>query len=108
MQRMHSNAVATANPRRWLVLAIVSIALLLIVVDMTVLYTALPRLTHDLGVGASAKLWIVNVYALVVSGLLLGMGTLGDRLGHKRLFMMGLAVFGVASLPPPTRPPPPR
>ncbi len=98
MQRMHSNAIATANPRRWLVLAIVSIALLLIVVDMTVLYTALPRLTHDLGVGASAKLWIVNVYALVVSGLLLGMGTLGDRLGHKRLFMMGLAVFGVASL----------
>ena len=98
MQRTHSNAVATADPRRWLVLAIVSIALLLIVVDMTVLYTALPRLTHDLGVSASAKLWIVNVYALVVSGLLLGMGTLGDRLGHKRLFMMGLAVFGVASL----------
>jgi len=98
MQRTHSNAVATADPRRWLVLGIVSIALLLIVVDMTVLYTALPRLTHDLGVSASAKLWIVNVYALVASGLLLGMGTLGDRLGHKRLFMMGLAVFGVASL----------
>ena len=49
--------------------------------DMTVLYTALPRLTHDLGVSASAKLWIVNIYALVVSGLLPGMGTLGDRLG---------------------------
>lgn len=98
MQRIHSNAVATASSRRWLVLGIVSIALLLIVVDMTVLYTALPRLTHDLGVSASAKLWIVNVYALVVSGLLLGMGTLGDRLGHKRLFMAGLAVFGVASL----------
>ncbi|CAB3836634.1 MFS transporter [Achromobacter mucicolens] len=98
MQRTHSNAVAAAAPGRWLVLAIVSSALLLIVVDMTVLYTALPRLTHELGVTASAKLWIVNVYALVVSGLLLGMGTLGDRLGHKRLFMMGLAVFGAASL----------
>ncbi|QVQ27773.1 MFS transporter [Achromobacter deleyi] len=98
MQRTLSNAVATAAPGRWLVLAIVSSALLLIVVDMTVLYTALPRLTHELGVTASAKLWIVNVYALVVSGLLLGMGTLGDRLGHKRLFMMGLTVFGVASL----------
>ncbi|MPS77297.1 MAG: MFS transporter [Achromobacter sp.] len=98
MQRTDSNAVATANPRRWLVLGIVSIALLLIVVDMTVLYTALPRLTHELGVTASEKLWIVNAYGLVVSGLLLGMGTLGDRLGHKRLFMMGLAVFGVASL----------
>ncbi|CAB3687358.1 Putative multidrug resistance protein MdtD [Achromobacter pulmonis] len=91
-------ALAPAVPGRWLVLAIVSSALLLIVVDMTVLYTALPRLTHDLGVTASSKLWIVNIYALVVSGLLLGMGTLGDRLGHKRLFMMGLAVFGAASL----------
>ncbi|MBB1627898.1 MFS transporter [Achromobacter sp. UMC71] len=93
-----SHAVAPAAPGRWLVLAIVSSALLLIVVDMTVLYTALPRLTHELGVTASSKLWIVNIYALVVSGLLLGMGTLGDRLGHKRLFMMGLAVFGAASL----------
>ncbi len=84
--------------RRWLVLAIVSIALLLIVVDMTVLYTALPSLTRDLDATAAEKLWIVNVYALVVSGLLLGMGTLGDRLGHKRLFVAGLAVFGAASL----------
>ncbi len=97
MQRTPTNA-AVAAPGRWLVLAIVSSALLLIVIDMTVLYTALPRLTHDLGVSASAKLWIVNIYALVVSGLLPGMGTLGDRLGHKRLFMAGLAIFGLASL----------
>ncbi|CUI63449.1 MFS transporter [Achromobacter xylosoxidans] len=97
-QRNPFPAVAAPAPGRWLVLAIVSSALLLIVVDMTVLYTALPRLTHELGVTASSKLWIVNIYALVVSGLLLGMGTLGDRLGHKRLFMMGLAVFGAASL----------
>lgn len=97
-QRNPTQTIAPAAPGRWLVLAIVSSALLLIVVDMTVLYTALPRLTHDLGVTAASKLWIVNIYALVVSGLLLGMGTLGDRLGHKRLFMMGLAVFGAASL----------
>lgn len=97
-QRNPFPAVAAPAPGRWLVLAIVSSALLLIVVDMTVLYTALPRLTHELGVTASSKLWIVNIYALVVSGLLLGMGTLGDRLGHKRLLMMGLAVFGAASL----------
>ncbi|MCI3204412.1 MULTISPECIES: MFS transporter [Pandoraea] len=88
----------TRDTRRWWVLAIVSVALLLIVIDMTVLYTALPRLTHDLAATASAKLWIVNAYALVVSGLLLGMGTLGDRLGHKQLFLAGLVVFGVASL----------
>jgi DHA2 family multidrug resistance protein-like MFS transporter len=83
---------------RWLVLAIVSSALFLIVIDMTVLYTALPRLTHDLAASASEKLWIVNAYALVVAGLLPGMGALGDRLGHKPLFIAGLIVFGIASL----------
>ncbi|MDN3711674.1 hypothetical protein QWZ10_07225 [Paracoccus cavernae] len=62
---------------RWLVLAIVSSALLLIVIDMTVLYTALPRLTHDLRANASEKLWILNAYPLVVAGLLPGLGTLG-------------------------------
>ena len=88
--------MATGN--RWLVLAIVSSALFLIVVDMTVLYTALPRLTHDLAASASQKLWIVNAYPLVVAGLLPGLGTLGDRLGHRSLFLAGLVVFGIASL----------
>ncbi|MCP8895770.1 MFS transporter [Shinella daejeonensis] len=83
---------------RWLVLAIVSSALLLIVIDMTVLYTALPALTRDLAATATEKLWIVNAYPLVVAGLLPGLGTLGDRLGHKRMFMAGLVVFGLASL----------
>lgn len=70
---------------RWLVLAILSGALLLITVDVTVLYTALPRLTADLSASASEKLWIVNAYPLVIAGLLPGLGTLGDRLEHKRL-----------------------
>ena len=83
---------------RWLVLAIVSSALFLIVIDMTVLYTALPRLTHDLAASASEKLWIINAYPLVVAGLLPGVGSLGDRLGHKRMFTAGLVVFGLASL----------
>lgn len=83
---------------RWLVLAIVSSALFLIVVDLTVLYTALPRLTHDLAATASEKLWILNAYPLVVAGLLPGCGTLGDRIGSKRLFMAGLLAFGAASL----------
>jgi len=83
---------------RWLVLSIVSSALFLIVIDMTVLYTALPMLTRDLAATATEKLWIVNVYPLVVAGLLPGLGGLGDRYGHKRMFMAGLVVFGVASL----------
>ncbi|MGQ9368247.1 MFS transporter [Azospirillum sp. ST 5-10] len=83
---------------RWLVLTILSTALVMITVDMTVLYTALPRLTTDLAATASEKLWIVNAYPLVMAGLLPGLGTLGDRLGHKRLFLFGLLVFGTASL----------
>lgn len=84
--------------QRWIILAIVSSALFLIVIDMTVLYTALPQLTHDLSASASEKLWIVNIYPLVMAGLLPGLGTLGDRLGHKKLFITGLCVFGIASL----------
>lgn len=87
-----------SSHNRWLVLAIVSSALFLIVVDMTVLYTALPRLTHDLAATASEKLWIINAYPLVVAGLLPALGTLGDRLGHKKLFLAGLVTFGLASL----------
>lgn len=84
--------------KRWLVLAIVSSALLLIVMDMTILYTALPSLTHDLGASASEKLWILNGYSLVMAGLLPAMGTLGDRLGYKKIFTLGLLVFAAASL----------
>lgn len=84
--------------KRWLVLAVVSSALFLIVIDMTVLYTALPSLTYALSASAAEKLWIVNAYPLVVAGLLPGLGTLGDRLGHKQMFMAGLVVFGLASL----------
>jgi DHA2 family multidrug resistance protein-like MFS transporter len=84
--------------QRWTVLLIVSSALFLIVLDMTVLYAALPRLTHDLQATASEKLWIINAYALVMAGLLLGTGTLGDKIGHKRMFLLGLLVFGIATL----------
>lgn len=83
---------------RWLILAIVTSTLFLIIIDMTVLYTALPRLTQALGATASEKLWIVNAYPLVVAGLLPGAGMLSDRIGHKNLFMSGLPVFALASL----------
>lgn len=56
----------------------------LIVIDMTVLYTALPTLTHELHANASEKLWIINAYPLVVAGLLPAAGMLSDRIGHKK------------------------
>jgi MFS transporter, DHA2 family, multidrug resistance protein len=87
-----------SKTRRWLVLATVSAGLLMVSVDTTVLYTALPTLTSDLHADASQKLWIINAYPLVMAGLLLGAGTLGDRIGHKRMYLAGLALFAAASL----------
>src|SRR5580693_5424005 len=87
-----------SKTRRWLVLAAVSAGLLMVSVDTTVLYTALPTLTGDLQADASQKLWIINAYPLVMAGLLLGAGTLGDRIGHKRMYLTGLALFAAASL----------
>jgi DHA2 family multidrug resistance protein-like MFS transporter len=91
-------AVAKITQRRWIVLCVVSIAMLLVAIDMTVLYIALPTITHALHADTTAKLWIINIYPLIVAGLLLGAGTLGDRIGHQRLFVSGLLIFGVASL----------
>ena len=87
-----------AHARRWLVLAITASGLFLICVDLTVLYVALPALTRDLGASNAERLWILNAYPIVVAGLLPGLGTLGDRHGHRRLFIAGLIVFGLASL----------
>jgi DHA2 family multidrug resistance protein-like MFS transporter len=83
---------------RWVVLLVVSSALFLIVVDMTVLHTALPTLTRELHATPSDKLWIINAYSLVVAGMLPGCGTLGDRVGHSRMLLVGLVLFAVASL----------
>jgi MFS transporter, DHA2 family, multidrug resistance protein len=80
------------------VLTIAASALFLICVDMTVLFVALPSLTRDLGASPTERLWILNAYSIMVAGFLPGMGTLGDRFGHRRLFMIGLAIFGLASL----------
>ena len=84
--------------KRWIILLLVSSMLFLIVVDVTVLYTALPRLTHDLNASASEKLWIMNAYPLIVAGLLPAAGMLTDRIGHKALFISGLPLFAIASL----------
>ncbi|WP_265524360.1 MFS transporter [Providencia rustigianii] len=87
-----------ADYKRWIILLLVSSVLFLIVIDVTVLYTALPKLTHDLGASSSEKLWIMNAYPLVVAGLLPAAGMLSDKVGHKRMFLLGLPLFALASL----------
>lgn len=87
-----------SKPRRWALLVTVAGALLLITLDNSVLYTALPTLVRDLQADSIQSLWIINAYPLVMAGLLLGAGTLGDRIGHRQMFLGGLCIFGVASL----------
>ncbi|ATG38012.1 MFS transporter [Paracoccus sp. S4493] len=89
----------TVSPRnRWAVLVTVAAGLLLITLDNSILYTALPTLTRELGASQTQGLWIINAYPLVMAGLLLGAGTLGDRVGHRLMFLIGLVLFGIASL----------
>lgn len=88
----------SVDKQRWVLLATVAAALLLITLDNSVLYTALPTLTKALGASSTQGLWIINAYPLVMAGLLLGAGTLGDRVGHRRMFLGGLVIFGLASV----------
>ncbi|QPK82976.1 MFS transporter [Corynebacterium qintianiae] len=83
---------------RWLLLSVLSTGLLLIGLDNSILYTALPMIQAELGAAPSQGLWIINAYPLVVAGLMLGTGTLGDKVGHARMFTIGLFLFGIASL----------
>ena len=90
--------MTTTNNQRWIVLLMVGASLLLITLDNAVLYTALPTLIRELGASSSQGLWIINAYPLVMTGLLLSTGTLGDRIGHRQMFLGGLALFGLASV----------
>ncbi|WP_454860233.1 MFS transporter [Promicromonospora soli] len=92
--------------RRWTLLVTVGAGLLLITLDNSILYTALPTLTRELDASWTESLWIINAYPLVMTGLLLGSGTLGDRFGHRLMFLAGLVVFGLASLLAATAPTP--
>ena len=98
MTEEHPFSAAPKSPHRWLLLMMVGLGLLLVTVDITILLTALPVLTHELHASAAEGLWIVNAYPLFSTGLLLGAGTLGDRIGHRRMYLAGLVIFGLASL----------
>jgi DHA2 family multidrug resistance protein-like MFS transporter len=86
-----------AGRREWIGLAIIALPCLLYSMDLTVLNLALPRLSADLAPTSSQLLWIVDIYGFMVAGMLITMGTLGDRIGRRRLLMIGAAAFGVAS-----------
>src|SRR5918998_588719 len=95
-------AAMTVNPvhyaRRWKTLAVLSLALVIIGLDNTILNVALPSLQKEFDASSSTLQWMVDSYLLVFAGLLLTMGTLGDRFGRKLALQAGLVIFGGASL----------
>ncbi|MGH2757916.1 MAG: MFS transporter, partial [Actinomycetota bacterium] len=89
---------ARAGRREWIGLAVISVACLLYVMDLSVLYLAVPSLTRDLEPSSSQLLWITDIYGFLVAGFLITMGTLGDRIGRRRVLLTGAAAFGAASV----------
>jgi MFS transporter, DHA2 family, multidrug resistance protein len=91
-------APARAGRREWIGLAVIALPCLVYAMDLTVLNLALPALSEDLEPSSTQLLWIVDIYGFMVAGLLITMGTLGDRIGRRRLLLIGAAAFGLASL----------
>ncbi|MEU4834169.1 MFS transporter [Streptosporangium sp. NPDC023615] len=97
MPTTNPSAPARAGRREWLALGVLVLVVLLLTIDGTVLYLAVPSLTADIGPSATQLLWIGDVYSFVLAGLLITMGNLADRIGRKRLLLIGSGAFGVAS-----------
>jgi MFS transporter, DHA2 family, multidrug resistance protein len=97
------DAVTAADPpragrREWIGLAVIALPCLLYSMDLTVLYLAVPSLSEDLDPSSTELLWITDIYGFFLAGFLITMGTLGDRIGRRRLLLIGAAAFGVGSV----------
>jgi len=91
-------ATPRAGRREWVALAVIALPCLLYAMDLTVLNLAVPALSVDLRPSATELLWIVDVYGFLLAGSLVTMGTLGDRIGRRRLLLLGAGAFGAASV----------
>jgi DHA2 family multidrug resistance protein-like MFS transporter len=87
-----------ATRREWIGLGVLALACLLYVMDLTVLHLAVPALSADLQPTSAQLLWIIDIYGFLVAGSLVTMGTLGDRIGRRRLLLTGAAAFGLVSI----------
>ncbi|MFD7547361.1 MFS transporter [Streptomyces sp. NPDC059578] len=95
---MTSQAPARAGRREWAGLAVLALPTLLVSMDVTVLYLAVPQLSADLGPSSIELLWIMDVYGFLIAGALVPMGVAGDRYGRRKLLLAGATLFGVASV----------
>src|SRR5438046_4020439 len=87
-----------AGEREWIGLAVIALPCLLYSMDLTVLHLAVPRLTEALAPSSVQLLWIIDIYGFLLAGSLITMGTLGDRIGRRRLLLIGAVLFGAASI----------
>ncbi|MFI9561046.1 MFS transporter [Nonomuraea endophytica] len=87
-----------AGLRQWLGLVVLVLPAMLLFMMLTILFLAIPQMAADLRPSSTQTLWIIDIYGFLMAGLLITMGTLGDRIGHRRLLMAGAAVFAVVSL----------
>jgi MFS transporter, DHA2 family, multidrug resistance protein len=93
-----SAAPARAGRREWTALGVLMLPLLLVSMDVSVLYFATPAISADLHPSGTQQLWIFDVYGFVLAGLLMTTGSLGDRIGRRKLLLLGAAAFGTASV----------
>ncbi len=87
-----------ATVREWIGLGVLTLPCLIYSMDLTVLYLALPQIAEQLRPSSAQLLWIVDIYGFLLAGFLVTMGTLGDRIGRRKLLMIGAAAFGAASV----------
>lgn len=93
-----SSTPSRAGPREWTGLAVLTLPCLVYAMDLTVLNLAVPQLTQQLKPSAAQLLWMIDIYGFLVAGALVTMGTIGDRIGRRRLLMLGATAFAAASL----------
>ncbi|MGW6057944.1 MFS transporter [Streptomyces sp. NPDC055189] len=97
-EQANSAVPERAGRKEWTALAVLMLPLLLVSMDVSVLYFAVPAISADLEPSGTQQLWIFDIYAFVLAGLLMTMGSLGDRIGRRKLLMFGALAFGAASL----------
>lgn len=94
----NANTPQLAGRKEWIGLAVIALPCILYSMDLTVLNLAIPALSADLKPTSTQLLWIMDIYGFLVAGLLITMGTLGDRIGRRKLLLIGAAAFGLASV----------
>src|SRR5918993_5405203 len=98
---MNNEAVLTpakATRKEWIGLIIIALPCIVYAMDLTVLNLAIPRISADLKPKSSELLWIIDIYGFMVAGMLITMGTLGDKIGRRKLLMAGAAFFAITSI----------